>query len=144
MSWQQVDALEAQALQMRQDLLAAAPCASIASRQLMFANLSGALACAVSLYETELKSPMSLALWSSCMVFTVDGFRAFTVDVYMMGCADACFAMEPARALRLKGHAVVFGSFAQYASTVGLLYSLTSGDFVDSNLWLSAFYASDP
>jgi hypothetical protein len=178
MSWQQVYALEAQAQQMRQDLLAASPCAegwsrhdpwvsvsaddcvytgwwvqaalaglccitlafgsvmlplaskslskgqlalSNANRQIIFSALSAALACGVSLRETELKSPLSLALWCATMVFAIDGLRVFAVDVFMMSCVDTCFAMEPARALRLKGYVVVFGSIAQYASTVGAL-----------------------
>ena len=198
MSWQQVYALEAQAKQMRQDLLAASPCAegwsrhdpwvnvsaddcvytgwwvqaalaglccclvvfatvvlplvskslskgqlalSNANRQIVFSALSAALACAVSLRETELKSPLSLALWCATVVFVIDGLRVFAVDVFLMSCVDTCFAMETARALRLKGYVVVFGSIAQYASTVGVLFCFgASGDLVYALLWLAAFY----
>ena len=50
----------------------------------------------------------------------------------MVSCVDTCFAMEPARALRLKGYAVMFGSAVQYTSNIGMLYGFVTRDITTS------------
>ena len=57
----------------------------------------------------------------SAQLFLIEAFRAYAEDVFLVSCIDTCFAMEPARALRLKGFAVTFGSAAQYTSNIGTL-----------------------
>ena len=112
-----------------------------ANRQVVMAAVSTALASAASLHETELKSPLSLALWCAVALFVIECSFAFAVDVFLMGCVDTCFAMDPSRALRLKGYAVAFASAAQNTCSIGVLFSLASGDFVFALAWTAAFLA---
>ena len=57
----------------------------------------------------------------------------------MVSCVDTCFAMEPARALRLKGYAVMFGSAVQYTSNIGVLYGFVTGDITYIGVYMGAF-----
>jgi len=112
-----------------------------ANRQVVMAAVSTALASAASLHETELKSPLSLALWCAVALFVIECSFAFAVDVFLMGCVDTCFAMDPSRALRLKGYAVVFATAAQLVCSIGVLFELATGDFVFAVGWVAAFFA---
>ena len=57
----------------------------------------------------------------------------------MVSCVDTCFAMEPARALHLKGYAVMFGSAVQYTSNIGVLYGFVTGDITYIGVYMGAF-----
>jgi len=62
----------------------------------------------------------------------------------MVSCVDTCFAMEPARALRLKGYAVMFGSAVQYTSNIGMLYGFVTRDITTSGLGVTSERSDGP